>query len=29
MEEKDTSPKVTEVIDSETGEENPNFVYYE
>lgn len=27
MEEKDTSPKVTEVIDSETGEENPNFVY--
>jgi hypothetical protein len=27
MEEKDTSPKVTELIDSETGEENPNFVY--
>ena len=27
MEEKEMSPKVTEVIDSETGEENPNFVY--
>ena len=27
MEEKDMSPKVTEVIDSETGEENPNFIY--